>query len=218
MKKNNDYQKLDNKLSNQLIHIWLWGLIGINVLFITVIYLGNHTKIKNFLKYDLWSYFLKEKQLEEEEITSYHEAGHTLIALLYPENFQVPYVTIKRTQRTLGHTSCKVLKSDPKTETLVNFGGTAAENILAKNHQMKRLQVGKGSGFDHNSAKHNLNKFSPYPQKDFNAFLQKTEHLLQNNKDALDEIARKLLITKTLSQKDLDEITKKYPLKKSYNK
>ncbi|GLH60525.1 hypothetical protein [Paulownia witches'-broom phytoplasma] len=42
-------------------------------------------------------------------------------------------------------------------------------------------------------------------------FYKKTEHLLQNNKDALDEIARKLLIKKTLSQKDLDEITKKYP-------
>ncbi|GAK74194.1 uncharacterized protein OYV_06930, partial ['Chrysanthemum coronarium' phytoplasma] len=54
MNKTNDYQKLDNKLSNQLIHIWLWGLIGINFLFITVIYLDNHTKIKNFLKYDLW--------------------------------------------------------------------------------------------------------------------------------------------------------------------
>lgn len=169
------------------------------------------------MKYDLWDYFLKEKKLEE-EITSYHEAGHTLIALLYPENFQVPYVTIKRTQRTLGHTSCKVLKFDPKTATLLNFGGTAAENILAKNHQMQRLQVGKGSGDDHNNAKHNLNQFSPCPQKDFNNFLQKTEHLLQNNKDALDEIASKLLIKKTLYQKDLDEITKQYHLKQVYNK
>lgn len=48
MNKINDYHKLDNKFSNQLIHIFLCFLIVINVLFITVFYLNNQLKLKTF--------------------------------------------------------------------------------------------------------------------------------------------------------------------------
>ncbi|CCP88104.1 hypothetical Protein psc1_04290 [Candidatus Phytoplasma solani] len=195
---------------------WLivFYLMALNIFFLVVIYFDNHLSIqRSFLDFfGLYHPETKEK-LTEEEITAYHEAGHALITLLYPQNYKLRYVTIVPQGYTLGHSDHQVLKNNPQKSVLIALGGTAAEALIANNHQMDKKTVGKGSGSDFKKARKILKKISLNPKQDFDLSLQKVEHLLSLNKETLDQIARRLMLKKTLSPEDLHQICQKYPLK-----
>lgn len=72
-------------------------------------------------------------------ITAYHEAGHTLVALLTPGTNPVHKVTIEPRGPALGHTtflegnSRHKTKAEYKAEMDICFGGTVAEELLYGN-------------------------------------------------------------------------------------
>ncbi|WP_349401698.1 ATP-binding protein [Candidatus Phytoplasma solani] len=191
-------------------------LISLNVFFLTIIYWGHHPLINRcFL--NVFGFYQPEAKtkLTNEETTAYHEAGHALITLLYPHNYEMSYVTIIPRGSTLGHSKHKILKNDWKNNVLVALAGTAAESLVACNNQIDKQKVGKGSGSDFSKARKILNRNSKNPKNDFNLLLKQSEDLLSLNKETLDQIAKFLTIKKILSRDELYDICQKYPLKKS---
>ncbi|MBP5835712.1 hypothetical protein [Candidatus Phytoplasma meliae] len=199
---------------NQKYRIWFWCLLIFNFFLLTILYLDNHAQIKRYVLNFLNIYDLDDKDsLSQLEITSYHEAGHTLIILLYPDDFEFSYVTINPSGRMLGHAKYTYINPNNwKGEVLVALGGTAAEKELAQNNQISKEIVGKGSSSDFRKAKNLLNNHSSNPKSDFDHYLKESQQLLHLNKTTLKQIAQQLLLKRTLSNKDIKNILQQYPL------
>ncbi len=210
----NNYFIIKNK--NYVICL-LW-IFAINLSLSIFLYAENHVLINNFLSevFHINSEdFLENKtNLSEVEITSYHESGHTIITLLYPEYFEFSGVTIIPYGNILGHSDSKPKEPNWRAEALVNFGGTSAENLLFKRKQIPKDIVGKGSGTDHANVNFLVQRNSTTPRKDYDLLYKECQKLIELNQTTLTKIAEKLLIKKTLFPNDIKDILKKYPLRK----
>ncbi|MDV3166862.1 MAG: hypothetical protein Q8784_00290 [Vigna little leaf phytoplasma] len=190
-------------------------LIIINMFFILIVY--SHSK--KLIQYSLANfcgteYISKQKNLTQTEITSYHESGHALIQLLYPQDFNILYVTIMPKGETLGHVKSRMLRNNWRASVLSSLGGAAAELFIANENQMDHQEVGKGAGSDLKKIRFILNRCSTNPNNDFNLFWHESQNLLKLNKKTLDNIAQQLMLKKTLFPEDLAHIIEKNPLKK----
>ncbi|MGI3136392.1 MAG: hypothetical protein ACN23H_02305 [Candidatus Phytoplasma vitis] len=210
----NNYFIIKNK--NYVICL-LW-IFAINLSLSIFLYAENHVLINNFLSevFNVNSEdFLENKtNLSEVEITSYHESGHAIITLLYPEYFEFLGVTIIPSGGTLGHCRHNIKKINWKAEALVAFGGTSSENLLFKRKQIPKDKVGKGSGTDHAKANFLVQSNSTTPRKDYDLLYKECQKLIELNQITLTKIAEKLFIKKTLFPNDIKDILKKYPLRK----
>ncbi|AYJ01394.1 hypothetical protein CWO85_02680 [Candidatus Phytoplasma ziziphi] len=205
------------KNKNYLICL-LW-IFAINFCLSIFLYTENRVLINNFFSelFDINSEDSLEGEiyLSEDKITSYHESGHAIITLLYPEYFEFVGVTIKPYGAILGHCDFQIKKRNWQAESLVSFGGTSSESLLAKRKQIPKDKVGKGSGSDHANVSFLVQSHSTTPEKDYDRLHKECQKLIELNQTTLTKIAEKLFIKKTLLLKDIEDILKKYPLQKN---
>ncbi|QTX03215.1 hypothetical protein LFWB_6540 [Candidatus Phytoplasma luffae] len=179
--------------------IWIYLLLFISFIF-ALISLFFH-------RYTIQSFLFTSGHVSEIEKTAYHEAGHALIALSFPENFNVISVTIVPTNKTLGHVKHSVIKRNNHNQALICLGGVASESLLFEQNRININDVGKGSGDDIKK----LKTIMPIckNQKEYTNFLNKTKTILRKNQKILDKISKELLLKKTLHKDELNEIIKK---------
>ncbi|MDV3196315.1 MAG: hypothetical protein Q8885_02260 [Candidatus Phytoplasma stylosanthis] len=191
-------------MNQKKIFIWLYSLLFINLFLIGIIY---KNKIINFIF---------STNLSEREITAFHEAGHALIDLYYPELIDVEYATIKKTQRSLGHVKCSFKENNNDIKVLSLLGGIAAETLLAEDNKMDKKQVGKGSLKGPMSDLAKAKKIMPsLKNKDqFKFFLNQSKEIIKKNENIWKNIANKLISKTTLTSSELKKIIKeKGPIK-----
>ncbi len=168
------------------------------------------------------SIIINEKQ---KEITAYHEAGHTLMALYY--GYSVPRVTIRPRENKLGATHFvneegifNLSKEDVEKRIQIMLGGICAEKLIFNHYenggvqdlaQAKKIvlhaicEAGLGSegpihlgdaSFWSNERKQKIeNEENNLMSEQF----EKTEEILTTNKSLLKEIAITLLEYKEIS-------------------
>ncbi|WP_081931924.1 hypothetical protein ['Chrysanthemum coronarium' phytoplasma] len=145
-------------------------------------------------------------------MTAYHEAGHTLIALLFPQYFEMYKVTIKPSAEGLGYSEFYYKKYDWELATLFFLGGTAAERFLSDHGKMPYHLVAIGSKGDFNKLDRLLEK--NHKIDEFHIYYKYTKDLIDKYFGLLEMIAQELLIKETLYLDDLNQIVNKYLLKK----
>ncbi|MDV3167750.1 MAG: hypothetical protein Q8781_01560 [Candidatus Phytoplasma stylosanthis] len=191
-------------MNQKKIFIWLYSLLFINLFLIGIIYENKNNN------------FIFSTNLSEREITAFHEAGHALIDLSYPELIDVEYATIKKTKRSLGHVKCSFKENNNDIRVLSLLGGIAAETLLAEDNKMDKKQVGKGSLEGPTSDLTKAKKIMPAlkNKEQFKFFLNQSKEIIKKNENIWKNIANKLISKTTLTSSELKKIIKeKGPIK-----
>ncbi|QYC31350.1 hypothetical protein HGD80_02145 [Paulownia witches'-broom phytoplasma] len=121
--------------------------------------------------------------LSKKEITAYHEAGHTVMALLFPQYFEMYKVTIKPSAEGLGYSEFYYKKYDWELATLFFLGGTAAERFLSDHGKMPYHLVAIGSKGDFNKVDRLLEQ--NYKIDEFHIYYKYTKDLIDKYFDLL---------------------------------
>lgn len=172
-----------------------------------------------------------DRDLRENQLIAYHEAGHALLGKLLTDN-DIPKVTIVPSTSGFGGATFNIpkkmglyTKNELKNEVIVLYAGRAAEEILrgnsdeittgASNDIEEATKVIK-SYFKHYgmSDKYGMIDISQFKDSDIlpdvvdmsKVLYKKALSLLKENKDTLDSIAKELMTKETITGKDLDTI------------
>lgn len=172
-----------------------------------------------------------DRDLDENELIAYHEAGHALLGKLLTDN-DIPKVTIVPSTTGFGGATFNIpkkmglyTKNELKNNVIVLYGGRGSEEILrgnsdeittgASNDIEEATKIIRGY-FKHYgmSDKYGMIDISQFKDSDIlddvvdmsKELYQKTLQLLNENIDILHGIARELLEKETLTGEDLDRI------------
>ncbi len=168
------------------------------------------------------SIVINEKQ---KELTAYHEAGHTIVALYY--GYHVPRVTIRPRDNSLGATHCvqeegvfNMSREDVEKRVQIMLGGICAEKLMfnqfenggvkdlsqAKKivlHAICEAGLGQEGAIHLGDSKLWSNERKLRIEKEEKEFMSEqfetTQSILNNHKDLLIEISNELLQHKEIS-------------------
>jgi cell division protease FtsH len=157
---------------------------------------------------------------DEKKSTSYHEAGHALIASLLPEADPIHKVTIIPRGLALGTTQQLPLddrytysKDYLEAQLSVLMGGRASEKMLlgktttgAANDFEKAL--GKELAMHKNFSEKTAELIDAEVKKIINRNFNRTKELLEKHRDKLIDVAKALLEKEVLTSEELEEIIK----------
>lgn len=195
--------------------IILINLIVGSIIMVLFIFPLAKKQINHHLTKQISNFDFPQRNLSEEEITAFHEAGHALIALNYRDVCEVKEISIIPKNKIAGYTNIDCSIENPEVKIATLLGGSSAEKILSLNQKIPISEVGLGSKSDHDKIlqilkKNNVSK--NMIQQIVEQINNKNMHILHYHQQLLKKIVGHLLYKKILKQQEIKDIYKQYIL------